>query len=61
MHNFRLDRRLEETLLVMPQMTNPDEGDEKFGKPRAIAKDKRGIWFERRVLRHQQAGKRSPG
>lgn len=44
----------------MPQMTNPDGGDEKAGKPRATAKDKRGIWFERRVLRHQQPGRRSP-
>lgn len=62
MHNFRPDRRLrKETLLVMPQMTNPDEGDGKSGKPRATAKDKRGIWFERRVLRHQQPEKRSPG
>lgn len=42
-------------------MTNPDEGDEKSGEPRATAKDKRGIWFEKRVLRHQQPGKRSPG
>ena len=45
----------------MPQMTNPDGGDEKAGKPRATAKDKRGIWFESRVLRHQQPGRRSPG
>lgn len=45
----------------MPQMTNPDGGDEKAGEPRAIARHKRGIWFEKRVLRHQQPGKRSTG
>lgn len=45
----------------MPQMTNPDGGYEKPGKPRATAKDKRGIWFKMRVLRHQQPGRRSPG
>lgn len=45
----------------MPQMTNPDGVGEKAGKPRATAKGKGGIWFERRILRHQQAGKRSPG
>lgn len=30
----------------MPQMTNADRGDEKAGKPRATAKDKRGIWLK---------------
>lgn len=45
----------------MPQMTNPDGVDEKAEKPTATAKGKGGIWFKKRILRHQQAGKRSPG
>ena len=45
----------------MPQMTILEGADEKAGKPRATAKDKKGIWFERRVLGHQQPGKRGPG
>lgn len=31
---------------MMPQMTNADRGDEKARKPRATAKDKRGIWLK---------------
>lgn len=45
----------------MPQITNTDGGVEKDGTPRATAKDKRGIWFERRVLRHQQPGREVQG
>lgn len=62
MQKFRPDRRLRERdPLMMPQMTNPDGGDEKAGELRATARHKRGIWFEKRVLRHQQPGKRSTG
>lgn len=46
---------------MMPQMTNPDGEDEKAARPGAMAKDERGVWFERRVLRHQQPGKEVQG
>lgn len=41
----------------MPRMTNPDAGSEKTHMPGATAKDKRRIWFERRVLGHPQVWK----
>lgn len=45
----------------MPRMTNPDGGSEKTHMPGATAKDKRRIWFERRVLGHPQSGRSSGG
>lgn len=41
----------------MPRMTNPDGGSEKTHMPGATAKDKRRIWFERKVLGHPQSGR----
>lgn len=45
----------------VPRMTNPDGGSEKTHMPGATAKDKRRIWFERRVLGHPQSGRSSGG
>lgn len=59
--HFKSGRQIRTTLMEMLQMTNPDGGYERTHLPRATAKDKRRIWFERRVLRHPQPGKSSKG
>lgn len=59
--HFQSGRQTGETLMDMPRMTNPDGGSEKTHMPGATAKDKRRIWFERRMLGHPQSGRSSGG